>query len=95
MRFSGIEQKLLNNWTGFIMDEEIPTLELLFEQLGLDSDAGAIEAFIAAHRLADATALEEAPFWTEGQRQFLCESRLQDAKWAPIVDELNGLLHDD
>lgn len=75
------------------MDEEIPTLELLFEQLGLESGETAIEHFIAVHRLDDETSLEDAPFWTEAQRQFLCESRQQDAKWAPIVDELNGLLH--
>ena len=76
------------------MDEEIPTLELLFEQLGLESSELAIERFIADHRLADETGLEDAPFWTEAQRQFLCESRQQDAKWALIVDELNSLLHD-
>lgn len=75
------------------MDSEIPTLELLFAQLGLDGDEVAIEAFVAAHRLSAATSLEDADFWRPAQQQLLRESHLEDANWAPIFDQLNVLLH--
>ena len=44
------------------MDAPIPTLETLFDQLGLDSTPDAIDAFIAAHPLPDDVKLINTPF---------------------------------
>ena len=49
------------------MDAPIPTLETLFEQLGLDSSPEAIDAFIGAHTLDEDVKLIDAPFWTPQQ----------------------------
>lgn len=38
------------------MFDQQPTIELLFEQLGLDADADAIEQFIESHQLDQDTA---------------------------------------
>ncbi len=75
------------------MDAPIPTLETLFEQLGLDSTPEAIDAFIAAHPLAEDVKLVDAPFWSTQQAQFLQEQLREDAEWAIAVDELNQRLH--
>ncbi|OPA88142.1 hypothetical protein BFW87_23255 [Pseudomonas fluorescens] len=75
------------------MDAPIPTLETLFEQLGLDSTPEAIDAFIVAHPLPEAVKLIDAPFWTPQQAQFLKEELRDDADWAIPVDELNQRLH--
>ncbi|KAA8551143.1 hypothetical protein FX984_06178 [Pseudomonas marginalis] len=75
------------------MDAPIPTLETLFEQLGLDSTPEAIDAFIVAHPLSDDVKLIDAPFWTPQQAQFLKEELREDADWAMAVDELNQRLH--
>ena len=69
------------------------TLELLFQQLGLDSDDAAIETFIAQHQLSKNTPLHEASFWSESQKNFLISHWKKDDEWALMVDELNGLLH--
>lgn len=76
---------------------ELPNKDLgtLFQQLGLDSDPASIDAFIAEHYpLADEVKVSEAPFWTESQAAFLKEELLEDAEWAPVVDELNVRLHE-
>jgi hypothetical protein len=71
-----------------------PDLGTLFEQLGLDSDPAAIDAFIAQHYpLADDMKVSEAPFWSEAQARLLKSELLEDAEWAPVVDELNVRLH--
>ena len=75
------------------MDAPVPTLETLFDQLGLDSTPKAIDAFIAAHPLAADVKLIDAPFWTPQQAQLLKEELLDDAEWAMPVDELNQRLH--
>ncbi len=75
---------------------ELPNKDLgtLFEQLGLASDEASIDAFIAQHYpLPDDVKVSEAPFWNEAQRAFLKDELLEDAEWAPIVDELNVRLH--
>lgn len=70
-------------------------LTMLFEQLGLDADEASIDAFIASHYpLADDVKISEAPFWNASQAAFLKEEILEDAEWAPIVDELNVRLHE-
>jgi hypothetical protein len=76
-----------------LIDHDMPTL---FEQLGLPSDDAAIRAFIDAHRpLPEAMMLSEAPFWSDAQATFLRESWREDSDWAPVVDTLNALLHED
>lgn len=75
---------------------ELPNKDLstLFEQLGLDSDAESIDAFIATHSpLPDDMKVSEAPFWSVAQATLLKDELLEDAEWAPIVDELNVRLH--
>lgn len=73
-----------------IVDMQTHNLSDLFAQLGLPSDAAAIESFISAHSpLPEAIRLHEAPFWTPAQAAFLREEFLDDADWAEAVDELN------
>ncbi|HWT53273.1 MAG TPA: DUF2789 domain-containing protein [Rhodocyclaceae bacterium] len=75
------------------MDEPVHPLRELFSQLGLDSDHAFIEAFITRHApLHDAIKLDQAPFWTPQQAQFLCEALRDDADWASVVDQLNVAL---
>lgn len=49
------------------MFDEQPTLPLLFDQLGLDSDDVSIEKFVAEHQLEKDTLMHQANFWSEGQ----------------------------
>lgn len=73
---------------------EQPTMEDLFEQLGLDSSSEAIDAFIAKHKgMNDSRYIERAPFWNDGQRAFLEEAIEEDANWVVVIDELNAQLH--
>ena len=75
---------------------ELPNKDLgtLFEQLGLPSEPAEIDAFINEHYpLPDDVKVSEAPFWNRGQAALLKEEMLEDAEWAPIVDELNVRLH--
>jgi hypothetical protein len=75
------------------METNLHSMSSLFAQLGLPSDAAAIEDFIAAHRpLDDGIALYRAPFWSPSQRAFLKEEIIEDADWAGVIDELNGCL---
>ncbi|MDX1594701.1 MAG: DUF2789 domain-containing protein [Gammaproteobacteria bacterium] len=75
------------------MDTTEHTLATLFEQLGLDGDADAIEAFIETHRpLHPEQRLVDAPFWNDAQRAFLAEAIIDDSDWAERVDELDVLL---
>lgn len=76
------------------MQLPVHDLTTLFEQLGLDSDAASIDAFIASHSpLADDVKVSEAEFWSPAQKALLKEEIMGDADWAPIVDELNVRLH--
>jgi hypothetical protein len=65
----------------------------LFIQLGLEASEEAIATFIEQHQLPPETHLSNAPFWSQAQRQMLEEMFKADAKWAPIVDQLNEALH--
>lgn len=67
-------------------------LEMLFQQLGLPSDKKAILTFIKKHTLNDTENLASARFWTNSQRQFLEEGKLQDADWIEQIDSLDNLL---
>ncbi|EJV1369472.1 TPA: DUF2789 domain-containing protein [Pseudomonas aeruginosa] len=77
------------------MDKSTPRMTNLFRQLGLDSDAESISRFIEANQLAADVRLEDAPFWTDAQRQFLAEQIKADAAWAIVVDQLSESLHED
>ncbi|AQZ95967.1 DUF2789 domain-containing protein [Halopseudomonas phragmitis] len=76
------------------MDMPNKTLAELFAQLGLDSDPSSIDTFFATHSLDHDAKLSEAPFWNASQAAFLREEILEDAEWAPVVDELNARLHE-
>ena len=75
------------------MFDQQPTLELLFEQLGLDASQEAIDQFIETHQLTMDVALHHAPFWTPAQHYFLISHWQKDDEWAMVVDILNEQLH--
>ena len=75
------------------MNPTTHTLGDLFLQLGLPGAPADIDRFVASHRpLADGVALSDAPFWSRGQAQLLCEALAADADWAELVDELSLML---
>lgn len=63
----------------------------LFDQLGLPSDKASIKSFIEQHRPLDGDLLlVDAPFWNEGQREFIREKKkTDDAEWTIVIDQLN------
>ena len=66
------------------------SLSELFRQLGLPADNRAIESFIIAHKpLEPSVKISAAPFWSPSQREFLKKALMEDADWAPMVDQLN------
>lgn len=75
--------------------DDTPRMRNLFLQLGLDADDAAIAGFIRRHQLPAEVRVSEAPFWNDGQRQFLAEQLRADAEWAIVVDQLNESLHQD
>jgi hypothetical protein len=76
------------------MESPVHSMESLFDQLGLPSDADAIARFIARNApIPHAVPLAEAPIWTPVQAQFLNEKILEDADWAEVIDTLNAELH--
>ena len=76
------------------MEGPIHNLSNLFAQLGLPGDEEGIARFIDTHGpLPESTLLPYAPFWTPSQAAFLREEILEDADWAPVIDELNVDLH--
>ena len=77
------------------MDTTESNMTNLFLQLGLPASKDEIADFLRAHQLAEDVRVSEAPFWNEGQRQFLREQWVVDADWAIVVDELNEALHAD
>lgn len=66
----------------------------LFHQLGLDASEKGIAEFISSHQLPADVRLVDAPFWSEAQRQLLDEMLKANARWAPVVDQLNEVLHE-
>lgn len=72
-----------------------PTLILLFDQLGLDSNESAMDQFIRQHQLAADVELHQASFWTDAQREFLHSHWDKDDEWAIVIDTLNEQLHED
>ena len=77
------------------MDDTEPRMTNLFLQLGLEAGEQDIARFIRTHQLPADVAIAEAPFWNDGQRQFIAEQLRADAAWAMVVDQLNESLHED
>ena len=77
------------------MDTTESCMTNLFLQLGLPAGKDDIARFIREHQLPEALLISEAPFWNDGQRQFIREEWREDAYWAIVVDELNEALHAD
>ena len=75
------------------MFDEQPTLELLFQQLGLDAEAEKIDQFIETHQLEQNTPLHKAEFWSKNQHDFIISHWKKDDEWAIVIDNLNALLH--
>jgi hypothetical protein len=76
------------------MDLMEKNMSSLFAQLGESHEEADIAHFIARHQgLPGDTHLHEAAFWSPSQAGFLREALLQDAAWAPVVDDLNAQLH--
>ena len=75
------------------MFDQQPTLELLFDQLGLPSDSASIDEFVLQHQLLEGVMMHEANFWTDSQRSFLSSHWQKDDEWAIVVDTLNELLN--
>ena len=75
------------------MFDQQPTLELFFEQLGLDASAEAIDQFIDTHQLSMGVPLHKAPFWTPSQHDFIISHWKKDDDWAMVIDILNEQLH--
>ena len=76
------------------MFEQQPTLQLLFEQLGLDSDDASIENFIRTHQLPAEQKLHEYSFWSQSKVIFKSHWE-KDDEWIVVIDELNEQLHED
>ena len=55
------------------MDTTPSSMTNLFLQLGLPAGKDEIAAFLRAHQLPEDVRVSEAPFWNDGQRQFLRE----------------------
>ncbi|MFH7767627.1 DUF2789 family protein [Acinetobacter sp. BSP-28] len=75
------------------MFEQRPTLELFFEQLGLESSSEAMDEFIRTHQIGMDVPLHKAPFWSQSQHDFLISHWKKDDEWAMMVDILNEQLH--
>ena len=78
-----------------MLNQNKPSLALLFSQLGLASSPAAIELYVRTHQLAASENLHDAPFWNTAQRDFLISHLVQDDDWAIWIDELNQQLHMD
>lgn len=75
------------------MESPDHSLVSLFEQLGLDTSAEAIEDFIVKHKpVARQTQLHQANFWSRSQAAFLRQAIEEDADWANVVDHLDSML---
>ncbi|MBB3281091.1 Protein of unknown function [Mitsuaria sp. PDC51] len=76
------------------MEPVVHPFSALFEQLGLPAAESDIRAFITRHRpLPGDVKVQDAPFWTPAQAKALRDMLLEDADWAPVVDQLNLALH--
>lgn len=75
------------------MEAPYHSIELLFDQLGLDSSEEAIESFINKNKsLPGHLELYKADFWTNSQASFLKEMKDEDSDWSAVVDLLDTML---
>jgi hypothetical protein len=75
------------------MEMPTHTIVSLFDQLGLESTAEAMDAFINRNSpLPGNIMLHEADFWNTSQASCLKEMKDEDADWAEIVDQLDAML---
>lgn len=75
------------------MEGNVHAMTDLFAQLGLPSEPAEIQAYIDDRAPLDSQIpLDEAPFWSPAQAEFLRLSIQQDADWAGVIDELDGRL---
>jgi hypothetical protein len=84
---------LISHQPRFFMDMSANNIETLFAQLGLNNSPEEITQFAASHKLAKEVYINNAPFWSDGQRHFLQEALREDSDWTEVVDQLNVLLH--
>lgn len=69
------------------------TMSDLFAQLGLPDADEEISYFIHQHRpIPGSLPLDKAPFWNNGQSQFIQEALDDDSDWAELVDQLDTRL---
>ena len=65
----------------------------LFAQLGLSTDQQSITEFVQKNAgLPAEVKIENAPFWTKPQADFLRSALVQDSDWAEVIDQLNIML---
>ena len=75
------------------MEDLIPSMTRLFDQLGLASEPQAIKSFIDLHKpLAATVALSDASFWSASQSEFLRREMDQDTDWAIVIERLSAAL---
>lgn len=75
------------------MDTLTPSIETLFEQLGLEGSDQAVEAFVVQKGpIQKDVLLWNAEFWSPAQASLLKQMKEDDAEWAPVVDELDVML---
>ena len=75
------------------MEDLIPSMTRLFDQMGLGSEPQSIQSFIAAHKpLPDSIALADAPFWSASQAEFLRSEIAEDSDWVIVIERLNAAL---
>ena len=75
------------------MEDSIPSMTRLFDQLGLSSQPTQIQTFIAAHKpLPAQIALQDAAFWSPSQAEFLRAEMNGDTDWAIVIERLNAAL---
>lgn len=76
-----------------MMEAQRHSLENLFEQLGIATTDNGIGAFIDKNTPIPSTiALHQASFWTPSQAAFLLQSKVDDADWSELVDQLDVML---
>lgn len=78
-----------------LMSNAEKSINMLFEQLGMDGSDEAIDQFVIANQLPKDVKLVDAPFWNDNQRKFLKDEYRLDAGWVEFIDDLNTRLHKD
>lgn len=78
-----------------LMSNAEKSINMLFEQLGMDGSDEAIDQFVLANQLPKDVKLVDAPFWNDNQRKFLKDEYRLDAGWVEFIDDLNARLHKD